>query len=57
MRLLLIDITNSETKPTQLPLEEAARELGLDPHDVEWSLGEFGRCDTGTYVVVNLDQE
>lgn len=38
-----------------LPLEQAARLMGLAPDDIEWALEEFGEVEAGGYTAIEPD--
>ena len=38
-----------------LSLEEAAALAELDPHEIEWAIGEHGVCETGTFQITKLN--
>ena len=50
-------IINLETGDFQVvTLEEAAEITQLDPHDIEWAIGEHGVCETETYQITKLPE-
>jgi hypothetical protein len=57
MTFLIIDKqspgSESRLHIRRILLEAAAELTELDPHEIEWAIEEYGRCDTDRFIIIN----